>query len=490
MKESSKIWLLLIILNVVMIGCNENNKVKIRIKSTQPNAEIKISLYTLEQVIIHESKTDSLGNSSFEVTVQRPMFANIQIGKKYGEVYLASGYDLAIEEVDQAYHVPLLFSGKGAEINNYVSWVNSNVEKIKWANGRGVAQLEYSEFLHRFNSLKTTITDFHKRYTDSVQLTNETTAMLEYKNYIKFLGVAQEFKFYKLNNSFHEKREALENGTEYVKAQVPKEFDEIANKIPFDTSLITNGHGDYQMLLNFYYHNNINVPVSEEFLVAKDSIAVAPLRTNALIKNGDYPEAIREFLSAFDINYWLAASGITSQTNSVFADFQSKYPQSNYLPTLNKVFNEWLAIAPGNPAPELEGYTSEGKKMSIKDLKGKVIYMDVWATWCGPCIAEIPAYKELQQEFSGEENIQFLNVSIDRNKTDWEKFIKEDKAWKGLHIIIEPDKIQDLYTTYKLTGVPEYILIDQKGNIVNMKAPRPSDENIKAELRQLLTSGL
>jgi thiol-disulfide isomerase/thioredoxin len=124
--------------------------------------------------------------------------------------------------------------------------------------------------------------------------------------------------------------------------------------------------------------------------------------------------------------------------------------------------------------------------VSIKDLKGKVVYIDAWATWCAPCVEEIPASKKSQQEFAGEENIQFLNVSVDSDKSRWENFLNEDKSWGGLHIILEPEKIDSFYTTYKLFGVPGFILIDQSGNIVNMKAPRPSDEKIKVEIKKLL----
>ena len=158
MKEFSKAWRWLIILYLVVQGCNnkEADKVKITIKSiTQPNAEVKISQYVaLELVAMSESKTDSIGKNSLELPLQKPVFAIIQIGKKYGEVYLSPGYDLLIEEVGQDYKIPLRFSGKGAQINNYVSWVNSNVESIKWANGRGLAQIDYDEFSHRFDSLK------------------------------------------------------------------------------------------------------------------------------------------------------------------------------------------------------------------------------------------------------------------------------------------------------------------------------------------------
>ena len=257
-------------------------------------------------------------------------------------------------------------------------------------------------------------------------------------------------------------------------------------KYLFDPNLLTDGYEDYQLLLNMYWYNTVNLPVSEQVDLGRVEKNIAPLMADAIIQKGDYPEAIREFLLAFNFRHWLADKGITPETDSVFADFKKTYHNSIYLPVLTKGYNEWLAIAPGNPAPDFEGYTREGKKVSIKDLKGKVVYIDAWATWCVSCVGEIPASKKLQQEFAEVENIQFLNVSVDTNKSDWENFLNDDKSWGGLHIILEPEKIDSFYTTYKLFGVPGFILIDQSGNIVNMKAPHPSDEKLSMEIKKLL----
>ncbi len=78
---------------------------------------------------------------------------------------------------------------------------------------------------------------------------------------------------------------------------------------------------------------------------------------DAIIRKDDYPESIREFLLAFNFRRWLLDKGITHETDSVFASFKKTYQNSNYLPALNKDYNEWLAIAPGNLAPDFEGYT-------------------------------------------------------------------------------------------------------------------------------------
>jgi thiol-disulfide isomerase/thioredoxin len=491
MKIHSKTWLNIVLLVLALQGCNDRvtNKATVSIKGkTQLNAPIKISRSKyLVDTTLYESKTDTAGSGSFELPLSKSMFVTIQIGEKYGELYVSPGYNLLVEENGQDYTVPLTFSGKGAEINNYVSWVNSNVEKIKWANGRGLCELDINEYRHRFDSLKTTINRFHNSYIDSVTLSRDEVAMLEYKNNIKFLAIEQECKCYKLNTLINQKWEVHENGLDFEDGNATKEIESLTNEIPFDAALLTDGFSDYQVLLNFYWQNEINLPVMEK-LISNDS-GNLPLMTYDLISKTDYPDHMREFLTAFNVHYWLAVNGIMPETDSIFSDFKRTYLKSNYSPALNKLYNEWLALSPGKSTPEFIGYTREGEKVSISDLKGKIVYMDVWATWCGPCIAEVPASKKLQRDFLNNDRIQFLNVSVDGDKYDWEKFLTEDNTWKGLHVRIEQDKLQSFYSSFKLFGIPAYILIDPAGKIVNVKAPRPSEKKAKEEIDLLLARG-
>ena len=482
----------LVVLACVLLACNtkgKNKKVKIALYSTtQTDEPIKISLFSLlEQNPLFESKTDSTGYCTFEMTVQESMFVLIQVGEKYGELYLSPASDLIIKENGQDYTIPLTFTGEGSEVNNYVSWVNSNVEKIKWANDRGLSELDFNEFSNRFDSLKNTISRFHDSYVDTVSLTDEEVAILEMKNRIKFMAVRQEYAFYQLNKSINEKFEAEKNGMAYIVPTTVKTIEKVINNITFDTTLLPDRYADYQILLNFHWHNKIRLPTTR-LIGANGSHKLAPVMTSSLIQQANYPERIREFLLAFDLHYWLSAFGITPETESVLSRFNRRYPTSRYLPALKKNYNEWLAVSPGHPAPDFEGYTQDGKKISLKSLKGKIVYMDVWATWCGPCIAEIPASKRLQQEFLNEERVEFLNVSVDANKAHWETFLKKESEWKGLHIIVDHEMTQSFYKSYKLQGIPAYALIDQHGNIIDMKASRPSDSKILDQLKMVLNA--
>ncbi|WP_299886546.1 TlpA disulfide reductase family protein [uncultured Lacinutrix sp.] len=145
----------------------------------------------------------------------------------------------------------------------------------------------------------------------------------------------------------------------------------------------------------------------------------------------------------------------------------------------------------GKPSPDFVNYENvKGGTTSLADLKGKYVYIDVWATWCGPCIREIPSLKEIEKDFH-DKNIEFVSLSVDDGrgfkgdaaaaKEGWKKMIKE-KELGGIQILSDKGWKSDFVQGYKINGIPRFILIDPAGNVVNADAPRPSS----SKLRELL----
>lgn len=113
----------------------------------------------------------------------------------------------------------------------------------------------------------------------------------------------------------------------------------------------------------------------------------------------------------------------------------------------------------------------DGKMVALEDLKGKYVYIDVWATWCGPCCAEIPHLKTLEQKFKGK-NILFVSISVDSNKAAWMKKVKNDQLGGiQLHGGAEAQIMKD----YKIKGIPRFILLDREGKVIDNDMTRPSD---------------
>ncbi|WP_437205657.1 TlpA family protein disulfide reductase [Planctomicrobium sp. SH664] len=143
-----------------------------------------------------------------------------------------------------------------------------------------------------------------------------------------------------------------------------------------------------------------------------------------------------------------------------------------------------LLSLPGKPLP-ISGTTIEGDAFDIKSLEGKVVLVDFWATWCGPCLQELPHVKEMYEAYN-DKGFEVVGISLDDNKQALEKFLDDqDIEWVTL-FSNDPEKQgweNPLVQHYGITGIPMAILLDQKGNVVSMKA---RGENLTAELKKLL----
>ncbi len=148
----------------------------------------------------------------------------------------------------------------------------------------------------------------------------------------------------------------------------------------------------------------------------------------------------------------------------------------------------------GTPSPNFVNYENfAGGNTSLSDLKGKYVYMDIWATWCGPCIREIPSLKKVEKQFEGK-NIEFVSISVDEGRgykgdaaeayKGWKKIIAE-KELGGMQLLADNGFRSTFIQDYKINGIPRFILIDPEGNIVNSDAPRPSNPQLVKLFNQL-----
>lgn len=137
-------------------------------------------------------------------------------------------------------------------------------------------------------------------------------------------------------------------------------------------------------------------------------------------------------------------------------------------------------LGKGLPSPEFTDYLNvKGGTSSLSDFKGSYVYIDVWATWCVPCIYEMPFLAKVEEEFK-DKNITFLSISVDNKKDEekWRKMI-ETKNLHGVQLLADNAIESQFIKDYYILGIPRFILLDKEGNIVSYDAPRPSEERLK-----------
>lgn len=120
------------------------------------------------------------------------------------------------------------------------------------------------------------------------------------------------------------------------------------------------------------------------------------------------------------------------------------------------------ATMDGKVAPDFTLPLLRGGEISLADQKGKLLFINIWATWCAPCREEMPSMQKLYEHFKGRD-FEMITISIDKGKPEVEAFVKE----LGLTFPVALDPSEKVSKAYQITGVPETYIIGKDGVIMH-----------------------
>lgn len=190
------------------------------------------------------------------------------------------------------------------------------------------------------------------------------------------------------------------------------------------------------------------------------------------------PVAFKEHMLSSYVSGLTMSLGIDGAWD-IKEDFVESYPNASSVESINASYAKWEPLKKGKVAPDFEYESLEGEMVSLSSLKGNVVYVDVWATWCGPCIAEFPSYKILKERLKDAKDVKWVYVSVDEadDKEKWEKFIAKNEL-SGIQLFSGSGWETKITELYQIQGIPRYILVDKEGNIHSSNAPRPSSGDL------------
>ncbi|WP_428663957.1 TlpA family protein disulfide reductase [Runella sp.] len=441
---------------------------QITIKAIGGNAEsIKVKVADPVRsgtTLLSEAKLDASGAAKLNFNLTQAQFVGVNIGAKYCRLYLSPNEDLNIlVDLTKPDAIPQ-FQGVGAANALYLAHSDQAFLNTLMPDGKRLDDTDIQLYLSQLDKLQSSLSEIHTIYKGS--LSKELSTLFENDSKMYLLYLRQ--------NRIRNERKSISSDLQKIK-----------DYIPFDVALLNANPEPYGALLHYHFLDKLAITAKE----IKERNSSQDLFKTAIekIKEDSYPKEFKELLIAKTIAYSLQ-NGPTSITESLYHEFKQQYSASPYFPSVESRYNQWLPLAKGKTAPEIAGLTSDNKMLSTNEFKGKVIYVDVWATWCGPCRAEFPKAKELQKQFEGNDKVVFLNVSIDEDIQQWKKLLSDQRTPKGYHINQPNSKIpESIYQSYKISGIPRYILIDQEGKIVNVDATRPSSGKAADEIEALLS---
>ena len=164
-------------------------------------------------------------------------------------------------------------------------------------------------------------------------------------------------------------------------------------------------------------------------------------------------------------------------------EFQQINPHQEYNEAVQAVLDIALKLQPGQPAPEFTLDDLDGQPISLSQFKGQVVLIDFWASWCVPCIDDLPYLREVKEKTS-DWPVVFLNISLDADDADWREAIDNHEI-KGVHVRADGWGAE-VAKTYQVSGIPSYYLVDSQGLIVETHGLRGNTDATVAAIEKSL----
>lgn len=191
-------------------------------------------------------------------------------------------------------------------------------------------------------------------------------------------------------------------------------------------------------------------------------------------------QSIRDWYIAYSLVRNMQKTGEKSKLTKFKAKI-SDIKNPAFKNATNQMLTHLMAFGKGDPAIDFTAKDINGKLVNLSSLKGKVIYVDLWAVWCGPCMEEMPHFEKLKLKYKDNPDVAFVSLSIDDTESAWQASVNQRKA-NGLQWNINRNKLQ----AYNIVGIPRILLIDKSFKVAEMNAALPSEPVVEEAINRLL----
>ena len=444
---------------LILVSCDKNTQEK-QLNFSGKVVNTEENILTIYNILSTETDTLVLSeNGHYNESLKlEEGFYYFSDGKNYLRMYLEGELDQQISYDAKDFENSLVISGKGGAITSYIR-ESSQLEKELKGDSKKFHGLNEEEFKAKSKEIK-----LAKKALLATKIDLPEKFRVKENRNLHFDYLITLY-FYKDNHAYYYEKPDFTVAENFL-----DELDKMDYNNPSDYFF----SGSYRGLV---YNKNYRLAQEYE---SKDSIAFAMAYLKALDEVKE--KSIKGFMAYQYVKYEIS---VNEDIPSLYDRFLEISTNQNHRDEISRIYQKALKTAKGQPSPQFTNYENfAGGTTSLKDLKGKYVYIDFWATWCGPCKREIPFLKEVEDQFHGK-NIVFVSISLDKKQkyTAWKNMV-EEKNLGGVQLFADNAFNSSFVKDYSVLTIPRFVLLDPSGNVVSNNAPRPSDE----KLTELLTS--
>ncbi len=440
------------------------------VKNAPKDAQVEVTYFNntieWEEVSAVKASLDDHGDFLVTFPLDKAMSGQIVIAEQYSEMFLVPGDSIHLTVDYDTFDESIHYTGRGAADNNYLA-----LDALAGFEGQAN---RYSAF-HDANKFKL--------YVDSLERLNDEFFKAHYSaafssDFQRYIRPTVKYRY--INPRWMYKIGYDADTKKFFTKEIPADYFDFLKAIDLDDQQAYD-NGTYSVALMRY----LNV-FNDSKVIPPDSLTDLQKSEFRIRKNYEYRKSI---FNGNVLDYQLTAylknqiGKLTSDpefTNELIEDYNATCKTPEYLAIIDKIHSQAKALAVGNAAPDLTLVDMDGRSVSLSSLKGKVVFIDFWATWCVPCIASMPKSHELIEHFKKRDDVVFLNVNVHDDKTRWGKFVTKEKML-GVNLFADNDQSDMLFKNFNFDGIPHFVLIDKGGNILDANADNSGDIEAKIQ---------
>ena len=439
-------------LAAIILSCGKIDRSHITFSGNiKNNSEKIIKVTNYNSTLKQEIAIDSLGDFSGQVLVDKDGYYFFQVGRSYTTVRFKRGHNVNVQIDANNFYKSMSYSGELKKENNY------NVAKSHLRSSRVGDPKEYfvvplNEFLPKIEKTRDTLFSLLDKSGLGQKDIEIEKKIIEYE-------YLQTYNNYKKFFHYHKK----------IDPDLPEDyFDPILSMDTDDEALFRHSRAYRNLIIE-----NFRLSSKKE------------MENNPSLTIIDFVKAKISGIKSIDIREQFASMLIRQmkdENENIDDDYHkimSLLSTERMRDKLTQRYNSAKSTKAGLASVDFNYENYDGGMTRLEDLRGKLLYIDVWATWCGPCIIEFPALKELVKEYD-EKDIEFVSVSID-SKNDYSKWRKmvAEKNIGGIHLYDDEGLNSDFMRAFSVSLIPRFMMIDAQGKIITANAPRPSSKEVR-----------